>query len=96
MILIYLKKSPTSHNEVILRNEVVERANKTKFLGEIVDHAPLNLRRVPLVFSSTLRKIVCKPFTILCQRDTYEANGHVCFRRSRRYKRSSRYSSDGF
>ena len=57
------------------------------------------LRRVPLVFSSTLRKIVCKPFTILCQRDTYEANGHVCFRRSRRsrrYKRSRRYSLDGF
>ena len=53
-------------------------------------------RRVPLVFFSTLRNIVCKPFTILCQRDTYEANGHVCFRRSRRYKRSRHYSSGGF
>ena len=28
----------TPQNEVILRNDVVERVNKAKFLGVIVDH----------------------------------------------------------
>ena len=37
MTMFSLKKSLTPHNEVILRNEVVERVNKAKFLGVIVD-----------------------------------------------------------
>ena len=31
------RKGLTPHNEVILRNEVVERVNKAKFVGVIVD-----------------------------------------------------------
>ena len=38
MIMFSWKKSPTSHNEVILRNEAVERVTKAKFLGLIVGH----------------------------------------------------------
>ena len=37
MIMYVNKKSPTPHNEVILRNEVAGRVNKAKFLGVIVD-----------------------------------------------------------
>ena len=32
-----LKKSLTPHNEVLFRNELVERVNKAKFLSVIVD-----------------------------------------------------------
>ena len=35
--MISRKKSPTAHIEVTLRNEMLERANKAKFLGAIVD-----------------------------------------------------------
>ena len=37
MIMFFSEKKLTPHNEVILRNEVVERVNKTQFLGVIVD-----------------------------------------------------------
>ena len=37
------KKNLTPQNEVILRNEVVQRVNKAKFLGVIVDQH-LNLK----------------------------------------------------
>ena len=37
MTMLSLKKSLTPQNEVILRNGVVERVNKAKFLGVIVD-----------------------------------------------------------
>ena len=37
MIMFSRKKSLTPHNEFILRNEVVERVNKAKFPGEIVE-----------------------------------------------------------
>ena len=37
MIILSRKKMLTPQNEVILRNEVVQRVNKAKFLGVIVD-----------------------------------------------------------
>ena len=37
MIMLSRKKNLTPQNEVILRNEVVQRVNKAKFLGVIVD-----------------------------------------------------------
>ena len=37
MIMLSRKKILTPKNEVILRNEVVQRVNKAKFLGVIVD-----------------------------------------------------------
>ena len=37
MIMLSRKKILTPQNEVILRNEVVQRGNKVKFLGMIVD-----------------------------------------------------------
>ena len=37
MIMLSRKKILTSQNEVILRNEIVQRVNKAKFLGVIVD-----------------------------------------------------------
>ena len=37
MIMLSLKKNLTPQNEVILRNEVVQRVSKAKFLGAIVD-----------------------------------------------------------
>ena len=37
MIMLSRKKNLTTQNEVILRNEVVQRVNKAKFLGVIVD-----------------------------------------------------------
>ena len=37
MIMLSRKKILTPQNEVILRNEVVQRVNKAKFLGVIVD-----------------------------------------------------------
>ena len=37
MIMLSRKEILTPHNEVILRNEVVQRVNKAKFLGLIVD-----------------------------------------------------------
>ena len=37
MIMLSRKKILTHQNEVILRNEVVQRVNKAKFLGVIVD-----------------------------------------------------------
>ena len=37
MIMLSRKKILTPQNEVILRNEVVQRVNKVKFLGMIVD-----------------------------------------------------------
>ena len=37
MIMLSRKKILTPQNEVILRNEVVQRVNKTKFFGVIVD-----------------------------------------------------------
>ena len=36
MIMLSRKKNLTPQNEVILRNEVVQRVNKAKFLGVIV------------------------------------------------------------
>ena len=37
MIMLSLKKNLTPQNEVILGNEIVQRVNKAKFLGVIVD-----------------------------------------------------------
>ena len=37
MVMLSRKKILTPQNEVILRNEVVQRVNKGKFLGVIVD-----------------------------------------------------------
>ena len=37
MIMLSRKKNLTPRNEVILRNEVVQRVNKAKFLGVMVD-----------------------------------------------------------
>ena len=37
MIMLFRKKNRTPRNEVILRNEEVQRVNKAKFLGVIVD-----------------------------------------------------------
>ena len=37
MIMLSRKKNLTLQNEVILRNEIVQRVNKEKFLGVIVD-----------------------------------------------------------
>ena len=37
MIMLSRKKILTQQNEIILRNEVVQRVNKAKFLGVIVD-----------------------------------------------------------
>ena len=37
VIMFSRKKILTPHNEVIFRNEVVERQNKTKFIGVVVD-----------------------------------------------------------
>ena len=37
MIMLSRKKFLTPQNEVILRNKVVQRVNKAKFLGVIVD-----------------------------------------------------------
>ena len=37
IIMLSRKKILTPQNEVILRNEVVQRVNKAKFLGAIVD-----------------------------------------------------------
>ena len=37
MIMLSCKKIPTPQNEVFLRNDVVQRVNKAKFLGVIVD-----------------------------------------------------------
>ena len=37
IIMLSCKKILTPQNEVILRNEVVQRVNKAKFLGVIID-----------------------------------------------------------
>ena len=37
MIMLSRKKWQTPHNEIIFRNEMVERVNKAKFHGVIVD-----------------------------------------------------------
>ena len=54
------KKNVTPENEVILRNEVVQRVNKAKFLGVIVDQH-LNLKD----HISMISQIISKSFGII-------------------------------
>ena len=46
-------KSPIPYNEVILRNEVVQRVNKAKFLGVVVDHPRAGFRNLGASVSQT-------------------------------------------
>ena len=62
MIMLSSKKILTPQNEVILRNEVVQRVNKAKFLGVIVDQH-LNWKDHISIISQKISKscgIICR------------------------------------